>query len=245
MTRHIANILTILLVFVTSTARAQYAVDPHPVIGGGEVTRQSETAIASPKTAFVPRQLIAPSVLATTGATISAIPSAKQKIQGFVRDHHFGLETTFEDKLQYFPAASYLVIGFLPDQALSSSAPHFNFAERTVTFVTATALEVAVARGLKYIVDERRPNGANYDSFPSGHTATAFMGAELVRLEYGNGYGAVAYVAAGTVGFMRIYHDWHWSGDVLAGAAIGILSAQAAYWLSPYTVKILPKGWRL
>jgi len=32
---------------------------------------------------------------------------------------------------------------------------------------------------------------------------------------------------------MRVYHERHWVNDVLGGAAVGILSAQAAYWLLP------------
>ena len=39
-------------------------------------------------------------------------------------------------------------------------------------------------------------------------------------------------VAAGT-GFFRMYNNRHWLTDVLAGAGIGILSVQAAYWLYP------------
>jgi len=33
----------------------------------------------------------------------------------------------------------------------------------------------------------------------------------------------------------------HWIGDVLGGAGIGILSAKAAYWLFPYTSKLLKR----
>lgn len=81
----------------------------------------------------------------------------------------------------------------------------------------------AVTYGLKYAVDEERPNGED-GSFPSGHTATTFAGAEFVRKQYGWAWGAPMYAAAGFVGWSRVATDDHWWHDVLAGAAIGVLS---------------------
>lgn len=52
----------------------------------------------------------------------------------------------------------------------------------------------------------------------SGHTATVFIGAELVRIEYGGWYGAGAYTIATGVAFMRMYNGRHWLHDVVAGA---------------------------
>ena len=78
----------------------------------------------------------------------------------------------------------------------------------------------------KHWVHERRPDDTDYKSFPSGHTATAFLGAELVREEYGNAWGAGAYLIATGIGLQRIHADRHYAHDVLAGAAIGFLSAR-------------------
>jgi hypothetical protein len=81
----------------------------------------------------------------------------------------------------------------------------------------------AVSYGLKYAVDEERPNG-EAGSFPSAHTSVTFAGAEFIRKEYGWQWGAPAYAAAGFVGWSRVQTDDHWWHDVAAGAAIGILS---------------------
>ncbi|WP_238296257.1 hypothetical protein [Porphyromonas uenonis] len=43
------------------------------------------------------------------------------------------------------------------------------------------AIVLSVKRG----VQRMRPDGSTHNSFPSGHTATAFLGAELFNLEYG------------------------------------------------------------
>ncbi|MCS7209850.1 MAG: phosphatase PAP2 family protein [Fimbriimonadales bacterium] len=72
-----------------------------------------------------------------------------------------------------------------------------------------------------------------YNSFPSGHTATAFALAFWVfLLTRGTryrlwGYGAL--VVAGLVGLSRIYRGVHYPSDVLAGALIGILWGAVAY----------------
>ena len=78
---------------------------------------------------------------------------------------------------------------------------------------------------------EERPDGSAFNSFPSGHSATAFMGAELVRHEYGWGWGGAAYALATSVAVLRVVHQRHWWWDTLAGAGVGILSANIGYWL--------------
>lgn len=85
------------------------------------------------------------------------------------------------------------------------------------------ARTVGITYGLKFVVDEERPNGEDH-SFPSGHTAVTFAGAEFIRKQYGWGWGTPAYVAASFVGWSRVETDDHWWHDVAAGAAIGILS---------------------
>lgn len=94
----------------------------------------------------------------------------------------------------------------------------------------------------KMYVDEKRPEFAGHNSFPSGHTATAFMGAELVRIEYGGWYGAAAYTVAGGIGFMRIYNGRHWLHDVVAGAGVGILSARMGEWSVKLWQRLLHKN---
>jgi membrane-associated phospholipid phosphatase len=62
------------------------------------------------------------------------------------------------------------------------------------------------------------------------------MGAELLRAEFWDTspwIGIAGYLAAGTVGYMRVWHNRHWATDVLAGAGIGILSVRIAYWTFP------------
>ena len=81
-----------------------------------------------------------------------------------------------------------------------------------------------------------RPDGSSNNSFPSGHTATAFMGAEFLYQEYKDvsiWYGISGYIVAAGTGYFRMYNNRHWLSDVAAGAGIGILSTKIAYWIHP------------
>lgn len=94
---------------------------------------------------------------------------------------------------------------------------------------------------LKNLTNVRRPDGSSTNSFPSGHTATAFMGAEFFYQEYKHKspiYGITGYFIATSTGLFRVYNDRHWITDIAAGAGIGIISTKIAYLISPYTKKI-------
>jgi membrane-associated phospholipid phosphatase len=91
-------------------------------------------------------------------------------------------------------------------------------------FGESAALTLGVTYALKYTVDERRPNGGK-QSFPSGHTSISFSAAEFMRKRYGWEYGVPAYALASFVAYSRVESGQHHPHDVIAGAAIGILSS--------------------
>ena len=136
--------------------------------------------------------------------------------------------------LQYVPAAAYLVSG-----AFRNGGGEHGFAERLLVSATSYASMAILVNGLKYTCCRLRPDGVTANSFPSGHTATVFMGAEQIRLEYGGWAGAGAYALATGVGLLRVYNGYHWFTDVLAGAAVGIVSANIARRLLPAECKLL------
>lgn len=86
------------------------------------------------------------------------------------------------------------------------------------------AVSIVATQGLKYSINRKRPNGGKH-SFPSGHTSASFTGAAFMQRRYGWEYGAPAYAAAMYVGWSRVQAKKHHISDVLAGAAIGIISA--------------------
>lgn len=113
----------------------------------------------------------------------------------------------------------------LPLSALVLSAAHKD-KEGAVQLIKSFAVESATVVILKRAINRRRPNGGQY-SFPSGHTALAFMSATYVWKRYGYKWGIPAAALASFVGYSRagIDEPVHYYSDVLAGAAIGILGS--------------------
>src|SRR2546430_5918562 len=91
-------------------------------------------------------------------------------------------------------------------------------------FGESAALTLGVTYGLKYSIDEKRPNGRRH-SFPSGHSSISFSSAEFMRKRYGWEYGIPAYAAASFVAYSRVEAREHHPPDVIAGASIGIVSS--------------------
>ena len=76
---------------------------------------------------------------------------------------------------------------------------------------------------IKRLTQRKRPNYKEGDlklSFPSGHTSSAFTGASFIHKRYGFKKAILPYSLATFVGFSRVYSKWHWTTDVLAGAAL-------------------------
>ena len=86
---------------------------------------------------------------------------------------------------------------------------------------------------IKYSAKEMRPDGTSANAWPSGHTATAFVGATLLHKEYGltrsPWFSVAGYGVATATGVMRVLNNRHWISDVLSGAGIGILSTELGY----------------
>ena len=94
---------------------------------------------------------------------------------------------------------------------------------------------------IKYTAKEMRPDGSTRNSWPSGHTATAFVGATILHKEYGltrsPWYSVAGYGVATATGVMRVLNNRHWVSDVLSGAGVGIMSGELAYALSDLIFK--------
>lgn len=180
---------------------------------------------------FCWKDVVAPAALITVGC-FGVHNGWFNRINQEIRDDMGRLRgdcfLSVDDWLQYLPAAGYLTIGFIP----GANGRH-DFAERICAGFTAYASVALLTNLVKAIAQEKRPDSDARNSFHSGHSATVFAGAELVRMEYGHWAGLGAYAIATGVGILRMYNDRHWLNDVLAGAGVGILCAHIGYWLLP------------
>ncbi|MGC1630706.1 MAG: phosphatase PAP2 family protein [Gelidibacter sp.] len=146
---------------------------------------------------------------------------------------------TIDDFSQYAPFLS--VYGL---NALGIKGKN-NFKDRTIILGTAYLIMGGTVNILKKTGNVERPDGSSTNSFPSGHTATAFMGAEFLYQEYKDvsiWYGISGYVVATGTGLFRIYNNRHWLNDVAAGAGMGILSTKIASWIHPLIKNALFKA---
>lgn len=95
----------------------------------------------------------------------------------------------------------------------------------TGKLATVAFMEVgAAAKLMKRIVGRPRPlNEGATDSFPSGHTATAFAMAFVAGNRHPRLRIPLYAIALGTA-FSRVYLGHHYPSDVIAGAVIGTLA---------------------
>jgi PAP2 superfamily protein len=148
-----------------------------------------------------------------------------------IREDNARFHTNVDDYLQYAPA--FAVYGL---NAIGIKGKN-NFRDRTMIYLTANAIMGITVQTIKAITKVPRPDGFGINAFPSGHTATAFLGAEFLHQEYSDKsqlYGAAGYLTATATGILRMYNNRHWMRDVIAGAGYGMISAKLAYITYPY-----------
>lgn len=141
-------------------------------------------------------------------------------------DHKFSID----DYMQYMPMAASFALDWC-----GVKAEHC-WQDRTAMLAMAYLMMGLSVSTMKTTFHEWRPDGTSHNSFPSGHTATAFMGATMLFEEYKHispWIGIAGYAAATGTGIFRMYNKRHYLQDVIAGAGIGMMSIRLSYWLYP------------
>jgi membrane-associated phospholipid phosphatase len=118
-----------------------------------------------------------------------------------------------------------------------------NLIDRSIIYGMSNLIANGIGFGVKYFGIEERPDKTDHSSFPSGHTAEAFVSAEFLHQEYKQRLHwsiiASGYAVATSVAFLRMYHNKHWLSDVVAGAGIGMASTRFSYYLYPIFKHVL------
>lgn len=141
-----------------------------------------------------------------------------------------GPKRKVDDIAQYLPTAAFLGLDWIGIKAKNS------FGNRLIYGAAAHLLMGVTVNMMKNSITVLRPDRSVSNSFPSGHTATAFVGAELLWQEYKDQsiwYGISGYALAAGTGFFRMYNNRHWFSDIVMGAGIGIASVKLTYLLFP------------
>ncbi|HEY2582866.1 MAG TPA: phosphatase PAP2 family protein, partial [Mucilaginibacter sp.] len=181
-----------------------------------------------------PWALVPPVALITYGALSFVVHPIRQldyNINDNVEKYHPNFHTTAESYFQFAPIAMVYGLNLIGVEGKN------RFIDRTALLGLSTGFMGLSTYITKVSTHRLRPNEADYLSFPSAHTATAFMAAEFLAQEYSDKspvYTVVGYTFAFTTGIFRIYNRDHWFSDVVAGAGFGMLSTKAAYLVYPY-----------
>ena len=122
------------------------------------------------------------------------------------------IETSGDIIQLLIPLSAYGTTYYLDDQ------------EGRIQFYKSFSSTILATHTLKYTVREKRPNGNNTQSFPSGHTSAAFQGASFIHYRYGLKKAILPYLGASFVAYSRVYSKQHYFHDVVAGAFIGTFS---------------------
>ena len=182
------------------------------------------------------KTLIAPAALITYGFVTLKTKELKQldkNTQFEIKEDHPKFITKIDNYLQFSPSIAVYGLN------ISGIKGKNNLSDRIMIYGLSTMISSTAVFSIKRITKIERPDGSGVNSFPSGHTATAFAAAEFLRQEYKDvsaWYGIAGYTAALATGIIRLYNNKHWVSDVVAGAGFGIISTKVAYWIYP-TIK--------
>lgn len=239
------KVIFILLCFICFKATAQKADTTKKVNIGDTLKKDLFTApdtvqhLHSKTWALIP-----PAVLVGYGVSSFYIKPVRQ-VDKYIYDqtakNNFVPHRHLENFFQYTPVVLTYGLNLVGVHGKNT------FVDRTLIYLLSQGMLELSVFSLKHATHRTRPDGSDNYSFPSGHTANAFNGAEFMSQELGQnsiGYSIVGYAFATTTGVFRIYHQDHWFSDVVAGAGFGILSTKAAYLLYPVIRNSLTRSGR-
>lgn len=215
-----------LLSFAGLGAAAQLP-DSADMSAGGEFRRRIDrhTSTKAYRMLFVGTPLI------VGGVVMQAYDSDFQRLRnGYSRSFRHD----YDDWLQYAPAGAMVALKACGVRGRSS------WGRMLVSDAFSAGLMAIGVNSLKYSCRVMRPDGSSRNSFPSGHTATAFMAATMLHKEYGHRspwYSIGGYTVATVTGVTRQLNNRHWMSDIMVGAGIGILATELGYFLADLIFK--------
>lgn len=185
----------------------------------------------------LPAALLGVAVLSTEGVDVLETDEAVQRA---VQAHFPRFQTSLDDQLRHVPAVATLGLSLAGVKGVHSTV------NQGVIFFLAYTINNTLTSNLKNLARVERPYGnQDYSSFPSQHTSAAFAAATFMHREYGGRsvwYSVGGYSVATATAAIRVLGNKHWLSDVLAGAGVGIVSTELAYWAYPLVHRLLLRG---
>jgi len=214
------------LSLIITTVNAQFTTIPD---SDYKFTKKEKKHKSSKKSLITKR--IVPMALITSGILLSTSnfeKSLQKDVRSAVGDDFI---STIDDYTRYAP-----VIQMYAADILGAKSKNHWF-DQTRNLMISTLISNGASTILKKEVYKVRPGGlapgSNHaNSFPSGHTTTAFTTATVLFEEFKDTNPVLAYSGyafAIATGSLRMMNNAHFISDVLVGAGIGIMVTKLVY----------------
>lgn len=195
-----------------------------------------QTDTLPPKNNFFDSRFYRMTHLAVPLIVVGSLTSTKDKSFRSMRNAYIPrFHSHYDDYLQYSPGILMLGLKAAGVEGRSS------WGRMLASDAIAAGIMAVTVNTLKQTVHKERPDKSNNHSFPSGHTATAFMLATMLHKEYGLTrspfYSIAGYSLATATALSRQLNNKHWFSDTMTGAGIGILSTELGYYLADLIFK--------
>ena len=171
---------------------------------------QDSLQVRKPLTKKTSFYTVTPSILVASGLLFHYSNNHYISSEGVQREARIlfdGFYTEVDDHITIFMIASNMALHF------TGWEERHNLMGKLVLLFGASTINTVIVGPMKEITAVERPDGTNKLSFPSFHTSSAFMAAEMIRMEYGKTkpwVSAIAYSLAATTGGCLLTSCNHW-----------------------------------
>lgn len=179
---------------------------------------------------FIKKSII-PLSLISIGAFINYTDGqfGKERLNNRIQKN-LDFNTEADDYLIFVPALEMYAANLLHIKSKNT------IANQTKYLLVSNIATLGATQILKRSFNEERPDKSDNRSFPSGHTAHAFVMATVLHHEYKDSNKFLAYSGyafAVTTATFRMLNNRHFPSDVLVGAGLGIAITELVYSFNP------------
>lgn len=195
------------------------------LVPGISYSQQTDSDTTESKSVYHFRKWAVPGVLLATGLYILTDDAQINRFEIVEERNEYlpGFQNKLDNYLQFAPAAAAL------GMSVSGVKGKDGTGNMVLKLAKAELIMMAVVYPLKSLTKGARPDNGAPTTFPSGHTAQAFVAASFLDEQYRHKsvwISIAGYATATGVGVSRMLNNRHWISDVFAGAGIGIASYQ-------------------